>query len=69
MIRMKNLRSLLIASILTSALLSCNSNQEPTQKTGQGDGISTIDSTKSEEQMDGTKAPGYSEDSTEAKGQ
>ena len=62
---MKKLRPLLIISIVTFTLFSCNSNQEPTQGTGQDDGVSTIDSTKSETQMDGTKAPGYSGDTTD----
>lgn len=59
---MNEMRILMI-TLIAVTLVACGSNTEPSQGTGQGDGVSTIDSTKSEEQMDGTKAPGYSGDS------
>ena len=55
---------ILVITLVAVTLFACSSNTEPSQGTGQGDGVSTIDSTKSEDQMDGTKAPGYSGDSS-----
>ena len=55
---------ILFVILLAVGLFSCNSNTEPSQGTGQGDGVSTLDSSSSSEQMDGTKAPGYSGDSS-----
>lgn len=58
---MKRLKISLFALAGTAFLFACN-NQQPSQKTGQENGVNTIDSTKS--QTSGTTAPGAPPDSS-----
>lgn len=59
---MKRLKIFLFAASITSLLFACQQNQKATQKTGQENGLNTIDSTKS--QTSGEIAPGTPPDSS-----
>ena len=62
---MKIIASYTFAFLLTCSIFSCQSDQKPTQATGQDSGTNTIDGSKSQSQdasADSAIAPGRGEE-------